>query len=319
MAKKAARKKKAQPAKKKAKKVKKTARKPTARKPAAKKRSSAKAPAPIVEALAIAAPVERVWQALTTPRELERITLGRVVMSAKPGAPFQWHWGIWEKVAPAGKKTSFVWKGTVLDVVPGSTLVLGPYPLVTITVIGEGGSSLVTVVQAPPAGGDLEDYEEGWADFLLKLKTLLETRHWEREILARSLVSATPAKTLGSLLDDKAMKKILPGKTKTTARVGQEFSWEPAQTGQRITGKFLEVRKGRRLNFTWNVAGAASSSSVVSLEALPMSYGTLVSVHHIGLGRLSRKQLFEQQMFWLRLLGRLRCYHFFGGKITAAG
>jgi hypothetical protein len=57
---------------------------------------------------------------------------------------------------------------------------------------------------------------------------------------------------------------------------------------------------------------------VVAIEALPMPYGTLVSVHHIGLGRLSHKQLFAQRMFWLRLLGRLRCYHYFGGKITAA-
>jgi uncharacterized protein YndB with AHSA1/START domain len=292
MAKKTTRKKKAKPARKKARKTekaRKATRKPAARKPAAKKRTSISAAAPIVEALAIGAPVERVWQALTSPRDLELLTLGRVTMDPKPGAPFQWHWGIWEQVAPAGKKSSFVWKGTVLDVVPGSTLVLGPYPLVTITVIGEGDSSLVTVVQAPPAGGDSEDYEEGWADFLLKLKTQLETRHWEREILARSLVSATPAKTLGSLLDDKAMKKILPGKTKTAARVGKEFSWEPARTGQRITGKFLEVRKGRRLNFTWQVAGAASSSSVVAIEALPMPYGTLVSVHHIGLAAAARQ------------------------------
>jgi hypothetical protein len=40
-----------------------------------------------------------------------------------------------------------------------------------------------------------------------------------------------------------------------------------------------------------------------------------VSIHHKGLVRMNRGQLFSQRMFWLRLLERLRCYFYFGGKI----
>ncbi len=141
-------------------KKKKAARKAARKKPAkgaARKRKVRADAAPIAESLAIAVPAERVWAALTSPRDLGLLTLGRIEMSAKPGAAFRWHWGVWEKVAPAGKKASFVWEGLVLDVVPGSTLVLGPYPLTTLTVKGEGGSALVTVLQPPPSAGDSED------------------------------------------------------------------------------------------------------------------------------------------------------------------
>ncbi len=269
----------------------------------------------MVEALAIGARVERVWQALTSPRDLGMITLGRNVMEARPGARFRWHWGVFEKVVPAGKGTSFAWEGTVVDVVPGSTLVLGPYPLTTLTVKGEGDAALVTVVQAPAATGDSEDYEEGWADFLLKLKTYLETRHWERDVLARVLVKGTPRRVLGSLLDEKAMKKILPGKIKSAAKTGKKFSWSAGRAKETLTGTFLEIQKNRRLRFTWE---ATKPISAVTIEAQPMAYGTLVSVHHAGLGRFSRSQLFRQRMFWVHLLERLRCYHQFGGKIKAA-
>ncbi|HSC77190.1 MAG TPA: SRPBCC domain-containing protein, partial [Candidatus Acidoferrales bacterium] len=75
----------------------------------------------VVESLAVLVPPERVWAALTSPRELGLLLLGRVEMGATPGAPFSWRWGVWEKVAP-GRASDFRWEGTVLDVVPGSTL-----------------------------------------------------------------------------------------------------------------------------------------------------------------------------------------------------
>ena len=80
----------------------------------------------IVEALAILVPAERVWTALTSPRDLGQLLLGRVEMAPKPGAPLLWQWGVWEKIAPGGGRGRHTWKGRVLDVVPGSTLVLGP-------------------------------------------------------------------------------------------------------------------------------------------------------------------------------------------------
>ncbi|MBI4466719.1 MAG: SRPBCC domain-containing protein, partial [Acidobacteria bacterium] len=152
-------------------------------------------------------PAERVWAALTSPRDLGLLTLGRVEMGAQPGMAFRWQWGVWAKLAPRGRAGSAVWKGAVLDVVPGSTLVLGPAgggagpPVVTLTLKGERGSTLVTVVQA--ATESAEDYEYGWADFLLRLKTNLETESLEQEVLARTLVKGTPADVYRAWLNPK--------------------------------------------------------------------------------------------------------------------
>ena len=277
----------------------------------------------LVQSFAVQAPVERVWKALTSGRDLGLLVLGRVEMAAKPGADFRWHWGVWEKVAPGGGKGKFAWAGTVLDVVPGSTLVLGPRadakkpsPVVTLTVKGEGGAALVTVVQGPTPGSEsLEDYEHGWADFLLKLKTYLETEAQEREVLARVLVEATPQQVYRTWLTDRAMAKIFPGKVSVKGKVRQGFSWQHKRAVHVHAGTFLELEKNRRIVFTWKSSHPVSE---VVLEAQPTPYGTLVSVHHTGLLRMNRGQLFSQRMFWLRLLERLRCYFYFGGKIKTA-
>jgi len=286
----------------------KTARKKTAtrtRKPAA----------PIVEQLAISAPVARVWAALTSSRDLGLITLGHVKMGSAPGSAFRWRWGEYEKLAPGRKAGLFVWEGKVLDSVPGSVLVLGPRPLAVLTVKGEAGSALVTVVQPAAEGIDSEDYEEGWADFLLKLKTFLETLHWDRETLARALVGATPRKALATFLDENAMKRLLPGKVKIPAKAGKAFQWHAQGEQKPFTGTLFELQRDRRMVFQWE---ATTPASAVAIEAQPTPFGTLVSIHHTGLWRLGRSQIFRQRMFWVRLLERVRCYHHFGGRIKAA-
>ncbi|MFQ5664347.1 MAG: SRPBCC family protein [Terriglobia bacterium] len=274
---------------------------------------------PIVEFLAVLRPVERVWAALTAPRDLGQLLLGRVEMRAEPGAPLTWQWGVWEKLAPRGRPGRFTWKGTVLDVVPNSTLVLGPQPVVTITVKGQGQAALVTVVQgAAPPGEKLADYEYAWADFLLRLKTYLETEDLEREVLVRALVRATPQQVYRAWLSPKALAKLLPGKAKVEAKLGERFSWQHKR-GQHVhTGVFLELQKNKRIAFSWEGReGSGEPASEVALEAQPAPYGTLVSVHHTGLPRLSRGQLFGQRMFWTRLLERLRGYFYFHGKIKS--
>lgn len=105
-----------------------------------------KAAKPVAESLAVLASPARVWTALTSPRDLGLLALGRIEITPEPGAAFAWQWGVWEKIAPGPKPGRFTWRGTVFDVVPGSTLVLGP-PVVTLTVKGQGGAALVTVVQ----------------------------------------------------------------------------------------------------------------------------------------------------------------------------
>ncbi len=274
---------------------------------------------PVVESLAVLTPAERAWAALTSPRDLGLITLGRVEIKPEPGASFSWQWGVWEKIAPGGKPGRFTWRGTVLDVVPGSTLVLGP-PVVTLTVKGQGGAALVTVVQGAARPGEkLADYARGWADFLLKFKTLLETERWEREVLTRALVRATPAEVYRTWLNPKALAKLLPGKAKVQAKVGGQFTWQHQRARQEHTGTFLGLQRNRRLSFSWEApAGSGQPVSEVALEAQATPYGTLVSVHHTGLLRLNRGQVFSQRMFWLRLLERLRAYCWFQGKIKPA-
>lgn len=271
---------------------------------------------PIVESLAVLAPPARVWAVLTSARELGQLLLGRVEMGAEPGAAFSWQWAVWEKMAPRGGPGRFTWKGTVLDVVPGSTLVLGGGPAVTLTVKGEGAASLVTVVHgAVLPGQNRADYEHGWADFLLRLKTYLETENQEREILARALVRATPREVYRAWLDPKALAKLLPGKAQVKAKVGGRFSWQHQRGTHVHTGIFLELQKNKKIAFTWD---ATQPASEVTVQAQPAPYGTLVAVHHTGLLGFNRGQLFSQRMFWMRLLERLRGYCYFKGKIKAA-
>ncbi|MFQ5927414.1 MAG: SRPBCC family protein [Terriglobia bacterium] len=278
----------------------------------------------IVESLAIEVPPERAWRALTSPRDLAQLVLGRVEMGATPGAGFRWQWGVWETVAPKLRgRGHYTWQGQVLDCVPGSTLVLGSEPVVTFTVKGEGASALVTVVQgSAPAGAKLEDYEYGWADFLLRLKTLLETEHTQNEVLLRALMRATPQQVYRAWLSPRVLAKLIPGKAKLRARVGGRFTWQHKH-GQHVhQGTFLELARNRTLAFSWESSegpklrlGQLASEVRIGMHRAP--YGTLVSVHHTGLLRMNPGQLFAQRTFWNRLLERLRCYFYFKGKIRA--
>jgi uncharacterized protein YndB with AHSA1/START domain len=270
---------------------------------------------PVVESLAILRPVERVWAALTSPRDLGTLLLGRVRMGAEPGAAMMWEWGIWEDAAPRGKGT-YTWTGKVLDVVPGATLVLGPDPVVTITVKGQRDAALVTITQGVPTGEKTEDYEHGWADFLLRLKTHVETEGFYREVLARALVQAKPQQVYKALLDRRALAKILPGKAKLKAKAGERFSWQHKKDNKAKTGTLLELHKNRRIVLTWEATDPATQ---VSLEAQAMPYGTLVSAHHVGLMGMNRMELYTLRLYWLRLLERLRCYFYFKGKIKTTG
>lgn len=270
-------------------------------------------PEPIVEALAIAVPPERAWEGLTSPRVLGDIVMGHVEMDWRPGRPFVWHWGVWAKAAPGRADASVhTWRGTVLDAVPGSTVVLGAAGESTavLTVKGEGAASLVTVVQgSAPPGVDLEDYRYGWADFLLKLKTLLERPASAQAIYLRTLVRATPAEILRAWLSPAAMSRILPAKAKIQPRKTGRFEWAwKAPKGARDSGRFIEIEKGRHLAFTWE---ATTPASEVRLAVEKTPYGALVALEHLGAspwrGHLERR--------WAHLLERLRAYFYYGRKI----
>lgn len=285
--------------------------------PARRKKSLA----PIVEQLAIAVPAQRLWQALTDPRFLGDILLGHVEMDWRPGRPFVWHWGEWEKAAP--KKGNFAWRGTVLDSVPGTTLVLGGpgSPVVTFTVKGEGSASLVTIIQAEgPKGTDIEAFRYGWADFLLKLKTRLEPPGLFDALYLRTLVRGTPGEILHCFLSGKTLGKLLPGKATVQARPQGRFAWEWKGTEARAAGGIIEFQKGHRIALAWE---ATAPPSEVRIEATKTPYGTLVSLEHLNLGHgrvglaaASPAQDREgYRRLWARLLERLRCYFFYRKKI----
>ncbi|MCL4523198.1 MAG: SRPBCC domain-containing protein, partial [Acidobacteria bacterium] len=129
-------------------------------------------PAPIVESLAVAVSPQRAWEALTNPGFLGDILMGHVELDPRPGKPFVWKWGVWADAAPG--KGAHDWRGTVLDVVPGSMLILsGGSSTAVLTVKGEGAAALLTVVHVNSSSAPSEDYQYGWADFLLRVKTLL--------------------------------------------------------------------------------------------------------------------------------------------------
>ena len=270
-------------------------------------------PAPIVESLAVAVSPQRAWEALTSPGFLGDIMMGHVELDPRPGRPFVWKWGVWADAAPARK--SFEWRGTVLDVVPGSMLILsGGSSTSVLTVKGEGSAALLTVVHVNSSPAPGEDYQYGWADFLLRAKTLLEPHPSGDALYLRTLVRATPADVIRAWLTPAVMNKILPGKVTLKAKTGGRFEWLwKHQKGARNSGAFLEITKGHRVAFTWE-SGPRPSEVRLSAERTP--YGAFVSLEHLRLPPGTSRRAVERM--WAHLLERLRVYFFFGKKIRAS-
>lgn len=261
--------------------------------------------------LAIAVSPDRAWRALTTPRELGRLLVGWVDMEAKPDRAFRWQWSVWQESAP--KKGDYAWSGRVLDVVPGSTLVLGASEVVVFTVKGEADAALVTISQGGRApAGRIEDYRYGWEDFLIKLKTQLETESSRDDLLLRTILRAKPADVYHAWLAAATMSKLLPGKCKIAPRAGQRFEWKWKRAAARHDrGVFLALEKAKQISFTWEVTGFPTE---VSIGLEPVEEGTLLSLHHTGFGGRERLRQ-EHFALWSRLLERLRCYFYFDKRI----
>jgi uncharacterized protein YndB with AHSA1/START domain len=272
---------------------------------------------PVVESLAVALSPQRAWEALTSPAFLGDIMMGRVEIDPRPGKPFVWKWGVWAAAAPS--KGAHEWRGAVLDVVPGSMLILsGGGSTAVLTVKGEGASALITVVHVNTSAVPREDFQYGWADFLLRVKTLLEPHPSGDALYLRTLVRASPAEIIRAWLSPTAMGKLLPGKVKIQAKAGGRFEWTWKQLkGEKNSGAFLEIVKGHRAAFTWEAFGGPNSPpSEVRLSAERTPYGALVSLEHLRLppGQ-SRKRM---ERLWAHLLERLRVYFYFGKKIRSA-
>ncbi len=279
---------------------------------------------PIVESLAVAVSPARAWEALTSPGFLGDIMMGHVELDPRPGRPFVWKWGVWAAAAPG--KQSYEWRGTVLDVVPGAMLILsGGSTTAVLTVKGEGASSLITVVHVHSSPAPREDYQYGWADFLLRVKTLLEPHPSGDALYLRTLMRATPAEVLRAWLSPAVMHKILPGKVTLKAKAGGRFEWlwkhqkgasfasRSGLRDARNSGAFLEITKGHRVAFTWE-GGPRPSEVRLSAERTP--YGAFVSLEHLRLPPGSSRRAIERM--WAHLLERLRVYFYFGKKIRAS-
>lgn len=271
-----------------------------------------KTPDPVIEALAISAPVETVWAALTSPRVLGDIVMGRVEMDAKPSRPFHWSWSVWAASAP--KKGEAAWRGLVLDAVPGAALVLGGEGMtVTITVKGERGATLVTLIQSSfPAGSEREDFQYAWADFLFKLKTILEQAPLADAIFLRTLVRAKPAEIVKAWLSPAAISRIVPAKASLEGKPGGSFTWK-RKDGD-ISGKFLEIARDQGVSFTWMGEGLTKPGEV-RLSAVPTPYGSMVALELRAADTL--RHLEHHRRFWAHLLERLRVYFYYGKKIRA--
>jgi len=285
-------------------------------KKAARKTAAAK-PEPIVESLVLGVPPARAWEALTSPAVIGQIVLGHVEMDSRPGRPFLWRWDVWSQASP--EKRSGRWAGTVVDAVPGSTLVLhGGSSTTTLTVKGEGEASLVTVVHVTFSTHAAEEYRYGWADFLLRLKTLLERPATGESIYLRTLVRAKPDEIIRAWLTAATMSKLLPGKAKIEPRAGGHFEWAWARPeGIMDSGIFIEIVKGHRVAFSWM---GTPKPSEVRLSAEQTPYGAMVSLEHLGVsphathGPPGRGRQSYGRM-WSHLLERMRCYFYCGKKI----
>jgi len=120
---------------------------------------------------------ERVFRAVTEPKEIVRWFLAKAELPPKKGARYRFEW-------PGG----YSHEGTVLDFVPGRRVTLswpnGPvsrrfHTRVTFSVRRAGKGTFLTVHHSgfPPTPVGIEQYggtESGWAYYLVNLRSVLE-------------------------------------------------------------------------------------------------------------------------------------------------
>jgi uncharacterized protein YndB with AHSA1/START domain len=179
---------------------------------------------------------------------------------------------------------------------------------------GERGSALVTLIQSSfPPGAAREDYQYGWADFLFKLKTLLEHAPVEDALFVRSLVRGKPAEIIRAWLSPAAMSRIVPAKVKIAAKPGGAYEWK-GQDGS-ISGKFIEIAKNHRVVFTWMGEGL-NRPGEVRFCAEPTPYGAMVALELRAADTI--RHLEHHRRLWAHLLERLRVYFYYDKKIRVS-
>lgn len=143
----------------------------------------------IKNTIAIKAPIDKVWQALTDPNETKKYMFGcQTVSDWKPGSPLLWQ-GSYE-----GKEMVFV-KGNIVNINPPSFLsyttidpngtiedIPSNYLTVTYSLEEDAGQTILTVTQGDytsVAEGDKRYNEvynsgEGWNPILIEIKKQVE-------------------------------------------------------------------------------------------------------------------------------------------------
>jgi uncharacterized protein YndB with AHSA1/START domain len=135
----------------------------------------------LTTSVTIDAPVERVWEALTTPEQIKGWFFGVDTESDWKAGGTLTHTGEWQG-------TPYADKGEILRIQPPTLLVHTHwsdvsglpdeptnYQQVTWALAGNGGSTLLTITERNlPSQEAKETSEEGWKVALMALKHMLE-------------------------------------------------------------------------------------------------------------------------------------------------
>lgn len=275
----------------------------------------------ITKSITIDAPPSRVFQAITSEKELTNWFPNIARLEARVGGTVEF------KFQRADGEVDHTVVGKVLEVVPDKKFSMSwkntsdpnfPDTVVTWTLEPDGSKTNVKLVHSGFEKGRWFDlHDGGWSYFAGRLVEYCQTGRVENRQMFKELgeeirktitIDARPEVVFRALTDEQELTQWFPNQAVLEARVGgrMEFRFRRQETGEIDTmqGTVLEMVPGKKLSYSWKgdlVPDFPDTIVTWTLEPVERNK-TQVTLVHSGLkGKLAE----EHDKGWTYFIGRL--------------
>lgn len=279
----------------------------------------------ITKSITIDAPASKVFQAITSDKELTNWFPNIARLEARAGGMVEF------KFQRADDTVDHTVVGKVLELVPDKKFSMSwkntsdpnfPDTVVTWTLEPDGNKTKVTLVHTGfEKGRWLDLHDGGWSYFTGRLVEYCQTGHIENrqmfkelgeEIRKTIVIDARPEAVFRALTDERELAQWFPNQALLEARVGgaMEFRFQRPD-GERHTmqGKVMELIPYKRLSYSWSVVGGPDPESVVTWTLDLVDGGkTRVTLVHSGLRPAPKGEEWSYEAGWVHFLDRLTEY-----------
>jgi uncharacterized protein YndB with AHSA1/START domain len=275
----------------------------------------------ITKSITIDAPASRVFQAITSEKELTNWFPNIAKLEPRVGGLVEF------KFQRADGEVDHAVVGKVLEIVPDKKFSMSwkntsdpgfPDTVVTWTLEHAGSKTNVKLVHTGfEKGRWLDLHDGGWSYFAGRLVEYCQTGRVENRQMFKELgeeirktitIDARPEVVFKALTDERELTQWFPNQAVLEARVGgkMEFRFQRQETGEIDTmqGKVLEIVPDKKLSYSWKGDLVPDfPDSVVTWTLEPVAGNrTQVTLVHSGLkGKLAE----EHDKGWTYYIGRL--------------